>query len=150
MKQVLNVMYFMYFGQSVNKDCNPGLWLAEIFTTSSLLQRIRTENNGKQTSSAMYEICVLVSFHWQRWPPYPLTVPFYISVTAGRNLTKLTGSTHWFWWNLSEIKVSTPATDVLGWPINKDGSLSIWFADAFPAYSFNHWMYYDHAKCCTA
>ena len=95
-KQDLNVLYqvLCFSGRSEKQDGRPGLWLAEIFSTSPLkpLNRIQRNLTGSKILTSSTKFVFLGQIGKTRWPPWPLIgwdIFDFSSETAERNSTKL-------------------------------------------------------------
>ena len=63
-----------FSGQSEKQDCRPGLWLAEIFSTSplKLLNGIQWNLTGSKISTSSTKFVFSEPIGKTRWPPWPL------------------------------------------------------------------------------
>ena len=83
-----------FSGRSEKQDGRPGLWLAEIFSTSPLkpLNRIQWNLTGSKISMSSTKFVFFGLIGKTRWPPWPLIgwdIFDFSSETAERNSTKL-------------------------------------------------------------
>ena len=83
-----------FSGWSEKQDGRPGLWLAEIFSTSSLkpLNRIQRNLTGSKISTSSTKYVFSGPIGKTRWPPWPLIgwgIFDFSSETAERNSMKL-------------------------------------------------------------
>ena len=83
-----------FSGRSEKQDGRPGLWLAEIFSTSPLkpLNGIQRNLTGSKISTPSTKFVFLGPIGKTRWPPWPLIgwdIFDFSSETAERNSTKL-------------------------------------------------------------
>ena len=83
-----------FSGRSEKQDGRPGLWLAEIFSTSPLkpLNGIKKNLTGSKISTSSTKLVFFGPIGKTRWPPWPLIgwdIFDFSSETAERNWTKL-------------------------------------------------------------
>ena len=83
-----------FSGRSEKQDGRPGLWLAEIFSTSPLkpLNRIQRNLTGSKISTPSTKFVFFGPIRKTRWPPWPLIgwdIFDFSSETAEQNSTKL-------------------------------------------------------------
>ena len=83
-----------FLGRSEKQDGRPGLWLAEIFSTSPLkpLNGIQRNLTGSKISTSSTKFVFLGRSEKTRWPPWSLIgwdIFDFSSETAERNSTKL-------------------------------------------------------------
>ena len=83
-----------FSGGSEKQDGRPGLWLAEIFSTSPLkpLNGIQRNLTGSKISMSSTKFVFFGPIRKTRWPPWPLIgwgIFNFFSETAERNWTKL-------------------------------------------------------------
>ena len=95
-KQDLNALYqvCVFRADRKNKDGRPGLWLAEIFSTSPLksLKGIQRNLTGSKISTPSTKFVFFGLIEKTRWSPWPLIcleIFNFSSETAERNSTKL-------------------------------------------------------------
>ena len=95
-KQDLNVLYQVCVFRAYRKkqDSRPGLWFADIYSTSPLkpLNGIQHNLTGNKISYFLYQVCVFRPIGKTRWPPWPLIgwdILDFSSETTDRNSTKL-------------------------------------------------------------
>ena len=95
-KQELNVLYqvLCFLGRLEKQDGRPGLWLAEIFSTSPLkpLNGIQWNLTGSNISMSITKFVFFGPIGKTRWPPWPLIgldIFDFSDETAQRNSKKL-------------------------------------------------------------
>ena len=100
-----------FSGRSEKQDSRPGLWLADIFSTSSLkpLNGIQWHLIGNKISTSSTKFLFFGRIGYTRWSPWPLFGRDIFDFSSETNSTNLTGS-----------KISTSSTKfVLFGPIGK-------------------------------
>ena len=116
-----------FSGRSEKQDCRPGLWLAEIFSTSPLepLNGIERNLTRSKISTSSTKFVFFGPIGKTRWPPWPLIGwdIFDFSETAERNSTKLD-------WK-QDLNVLYQVCVFSGRLEKQDGRPGFWLAETF-------------------
>ena len=119
---------FVFFGPIRKQDGQPGLWLAETFSTSSLKPPNRIQRN--LTRSKILMSSTKFVFFWPirktRWLPWRLIgwdIIDFLSGTNERNSTKLDRK--------QDLDVLYQVCVFSGWLEKQDGRHGLWLAETF-------------------
>ena len=117
-----------FLGRSEKQDGHPGLWLAEIFSTSplKLLNRIQWNVIGSKISTPSTKFVFFGPIGKTKWPPWPLIcwdIFDFSSETAERNSAKLDRKQalnafyHVCVFPANQEKTKWPPWPLIGWDI---------------------------------